>query len=81
MIRSLTLLLLLGFLMACAQYREPVANCFSFVAHASEEVCDFEPFDVLGNGQVRIDATHYVSTAITVGSGPNTFDLEVGDLL
>ena len=28
-----------------------------------------------------IEALHYVSTALTVGSGANTFDLQVGDIL
>ena len=32
MIRLFSLLTALGFLTACAQYQEPTANCFSFLA-------------------------------------------------
>ena len=42
MIRLLLLALLLGTLAACAEYREPRANCFNLVAATGDEdPCDF----------------------------------------
>lgn len=42
MIRLLLLTLLLGTLAACAEYREPRANCFNLVAATGDEdPCEF----------------------------------------
>ena len=42
MIRTLLLTLLVASLAACAQYREPRANCFNFAAASgNSEPCDF----------------------------------------
>ena len=42
-------------------------------------VLDLNPY--FDSGDVDIAALHYVTTDITVGSGANTFDLKVGDVL
>ena len=42
MIRPFLLTLLLGTLAACAEYREPRANCFTLIAATGhEDPCDF----------------------------------------
>jgi hypothetical protein len=55
MTRILVLLAGLGVLASCAQYREPQANCFSFLAAVApvEQDCLFTP---LGNveGDVEV---------------------------
>jgi hypothetical protein len=45
MIRTLFLLTALGALASCAQYQEPQANCFSFLAStaATAQDCHFAP--------------------------------------
>jgi hypothetical protein len=45
MIRILFLLTALGALASCAQYQEPQANCFSFLAStaATAQDCHFAP--------------------------------------
>ncbi|WP_299048704.1 hypothetical protein [uncultured Tateyamaria sp.] len=50
MIRTLVLLALIGFLSACAQYREPTVNCFAFRASVApvEPDCIFEPLETPG---------------------------------
>ena len=51
MIRAFSLLTALGLLTACAQYQEPEANCFSFLAAVApvEQDCQFTPIgDVEG---------------------------------
>lgn len=55
MIRFLIFLAALGSLAACAQYREPEANCFAFRASASpvEPDCIFTPIGALG-GDVEV---------------------------
>tara|TARA_R110000744_G_scaffold28405_8_gene68511 strand:- start:160 stop:333 length:174 start_codon:yes stop_codon:yes gene_type:complete len=46
MIRFLVLLLVLGSLAACEQYREPQANCFNLVSRGPTSLdCDFEALD------------------------------------
>ena len=47
MIRALFLLVLVGSLSACAQYREPTVNCFAFRAAAApvEQDCIFTPLE------------------------------------
>ena len=46
MIRTLLLTLLVAFLAACAQYREPRANCFNFAAATDDsQPCDFHLLD------------------------------------
>ncbi len=47
MIRLLTLLAALGLLASCAQYQEPKANCFSFLAAVApvEQDCVFTPIN------------------------------------
>jgi hypothetical protein len=46
MIRTLFLLTALGALASCAQYQEPQANCFTFLASTAPVApdCDFTPF-------------------------------------
>jgi len=48
MIRLITLLAALGFVASCAQYQEPNANCFSFLAAVApvEPNCVFTPIAV-----------------------------------
>ena len=44
MTRNLIVILALGFLSACEQYREPTANCFNLVSRGTTSAnCDFEP--------------------------------------
>jgi len=44
MIRSIALLILTASLAACAQYREPSVNCFSFASMTPDQAeCDFVP--------------------------------------
>ena len=55
MIRILLSLAALGLLAACAQYREPRANCFSFLAatgptDATAPDCNFAPLGVPEGG-------------------------------
>ena len=47
MLRFLALLLLVGSLSACAQYREPSVNCFAFRAAVApvEPDCVFTPLE------------------------------------
>lgn len=47
MIRVLLLLVLIGSLSACAQYREPTVNCFAFRASVApvEPDCIFTPLE------------------------------------
>ena len=46
MIRFLVLLLVLGSLASCEQYREPQANCFNLVSRGPTSLdCDFEALD------------------------------------
>jgi hypothetical protein len=54
MIRILFLLTALGALASCTQYREPQANCFSFLAStaATAQDCHFAP---LGAPEREID--------------------------
>jgi len=55
MTRTLFLVLCFGVLASCAQYQEPQANCFSFLAAVApvEQDCLFTP---LGNveGEVEV---------------------------
>jgi hypothetical protein len=46
MIRILIALAALGALASCAQYQEPQANCFTFLASTAPVApdCDFTPF-------------------------------------
>jgi hypothetical protein len=55
MIRILLSLAALGLLASCAQYREPQANCFSFlastgVAGTTAPDCTFAPLGAPGGG-------------------------------
>jgi hypothetical protein len=55
MIRLLTLIAAFGLLASCAQYQEPQANCFSFLAAVAsvESVapdCIFTPINMLEGG-------------------------------
>lgn len=44
MIRKFLLLAVLSLLAACAEYREPSVNCFSFAAFSpGDATCDFIP--------------------------------------
>ena len=44
MTRVVLLFLSAGHLVACAEYREPKVNCFSFVSRGSGSIdCGFEP--------------------------------------
>lgn len=53
MIRLLHLALLLGTLAACAEYREPRANCFNLVAATGEEdPCEF--FELGGPDRIPV---------------------------
>tara|TARA_R100001369_G_C3205648_1_gene146817 strand:+ start:121 stop:288 length:168 start_codon:yes stop_codon:yes gene_type:complete len=54
MIRILLSLAALGLLASCAQYREPQANCFTFLASTGATVhdCHFAP---LGTPESGID--------------------------
>ena len=47
MIRTLFLLTVLGGLASCAQYQEPQANCFTFLASTAPVApdCTFTPLD------------------------------------
>lgn len=47
MIRTLFLLIALGALASCAQYQEPQANCFTFLASTVPVApdCTFTPLD------------------------------------
>ena len=47
MIRILFLLAALGVLASCAQYQEPQANCFTFLASTAPVApdCSFTPLD------------------------------------
>ncbi len=55
MTRILILFTALGFLSACAQYREPQANCFSFVSRGPTSLdCDFTPL----SGPETMDEGH-----------------------
>ncbi|MEO1293600.1 MAG: hypothetical protein AAFV62_12340, partial [Pseudomonadota bacterium] len=47
MIRTLFLLTALGALASCAQYQEPQANCFTFLASTAPVApdCTFTPLD------------------------------------
>lgn len=49
MIRLFTLLTAFGLLASCAQYQEPQANCFSFLAAVApvEQDCVFTPTNAL----------------------------------
>ena len=46
MTRSLILIAALGMLASCAQYQEPQANCFTFLAAVApvDPDCTFTPF-------------------------------------
>ena len=48
MTRSLILIAALGMLASCAQYQEPQANCFTFLAAVApvDPNCAFTPIDV-----------------------------------
>ena len=54
MIRTLFLLTALGALASCAQYQEPQANCFTFLASTATVApdCDFTP---LGTPEADIE--------------------------
>jgi len=44
MTRNLIVILALGILSACEQYREPTANCFNLVSRGPTSVdCEFTP--------------------------------------
>lgn len=46
MTRFFVTFLVLGFLAACEQYREPQVNCFNFVSRGPASLdCDFEALD------------------------------------
>ncbi len=49
MIRIVLSLAALGLLASCAQYREPQANCFSFMAATAPD-CTFTPLGVPEGG-------------------------------
>ncbi|EAQ01422.1 hypothetical protein OB2597_16757 [Pseudooceanicola batsensis HTCC2597] len=54
MIRILVALAALGALASCTQYREPQANCFTFLASTAPDApdCDFTP---LGTPEADIE--------------------------
>ncbi|PYG27346.1 hypothetical protein [Pelagimonas varians] len=49
MTRTLVALAVLGFLASCAQYQEPQANCFTFLAAVApvDPNCNFTPLGTL----------------------------------
>ena len=55
MTRTLILSATLGMLASCAQYQEPQANCFTFLAAVApvEPDCTFTPIDVL-EGDIEV---------------------------
>ena len=55
MTRSLILIAALGMLASCAQYQEPQANCFTFLAAVApvDPDCTFTPLGVL-EGDIEI---------------------------
>ncbi|ABV95375.1 conserved hypothetical protein (plasmid) [Dinoroseobacter shibae DFL 12 = DSM 16493] len=55
MIRILLLLAALGALASCAQYQEPRANCFTFLASTAPVApdCNFSPLGAL-EGDVEV---------------------------
>ncbi|MDF1671311.1 MAG: hypothetical protein P1U83_17040 [Roseovarius sp.] len=53
--RTLILLTALGFLTSCAQYQEPQANCFTFLAAVApvDPNCTFTPLGTL-EGDIEV---------------------------
>jgi|TARA_R110002124_G_scaffold213296_1_gene379423 hypothetical protein len=55
MTRPLILIAALGMLTSCAQYQEPQANCFTFLAAVApvDPDCTFTPIDV-SEGDIEV---------------------------